>query len=100
AIAEPLPGARKAIRAAAERITPDKRAGDFAQAMMDLGATICTARAPRCLLCPLAEGCAGRATGEPERFPVKPAKKPKPQRSGRAFWIERDGAVWLVRRPG
>jgi len=100
AIDEPLPGARKAIRAGAERITPDRRAGDFAQAMMDLGATICTARSPRCLLCPLAAGCAGRRGGEPERLPVKPAKAARPTRQGRAFWIERQGRVWLQRRAG
>lgn len=100
AIAEPLPAARAAIRAAAEGITPDRRAGDFAQAMMDLGATICTTRAPRCLLCPLAEGCAARRAGSPEAFPVKSPKAPRPERSGRAFWIERGGKVWLVRRAG
>jgi A/G-specific adenine glycosylase len=100
AIAEPLPAARKAIRAAADKITPDERAGDFAQAMMDLGAQVCTARSPRCLICPLAQGCAARASGEPERFPVKAAKKAKLLRKGRAWWIEREGAVYLVRRPG
>ncbi|PLK26543.1 A/G-specific adenine glycosylase [Novosphingobium sp. TH158] len=97
AIADPLPGARAAIRAAADSITPDARAGDFAQAMMDLGAGICTARSPRCLLCPLAHACRGRT--EAERYPVKAPKKAKPQRRGTAFWIERDGAVWLVTRP-
>ncbi len=104
AIPAPLPGARKAIRERADAITPDRRAGDFAQAMMDLGATICTTRDPRCLLCPLSARCEGRRTGDPARFPVKPAKKPKPLRRGRAYWIERanesGGAVWLVRRPG
>ncbi|MGY6552143.1 MAG: A/G-specific adenine glycosylase [Erythrobacter sp.] len=103
AIAEPLPAARKAIRAAAERITPAARAGDFAQAMMDLGSQICTTKTPRCLLCPLREMCAGHAAGEPERLPVKPAKAAKPERRGTAFWITRDGAtgaeVWLVTRP-
>ncbi|MEP6868016.1 MAG: A/G-specific adenine glycosylase [Novosphingobium sp.] len=98
AIAEPLPTARKTIRAAATEITPDRRAGDFAQAMMDLGATICTSRSPRCLLCPLSGDCAGRAGGEPERLPVKAAKAARPARKGLAFWIERDGAVWLERR--
>ena len=97
---EPLPRARAAIRSAADTLTPDQRAGDFAQAMMDLGATICTARNPRCPLCPLAGECKARAMGDPAAFPAKPAKKPKPQRHGTAFWIERDGAVWLVRRPG
>ena len=100
AIGEPLPAARKAIRTHADAITPEHRAGDFAQAMMDLGATICTSRAPRCLLCPLAAVCEGRRSGEPERYPVKPAKRAKPLRHGTAYWIERDGAVWLVRREG
>ncbi|WP_338466515.1 A/G-specific adenine glycosylase [Novosphingobium sp. ZN18A2] len=100
AIADPLPGARKAIRARAREITPESRPGDFAQAMMDLGATVCTVRAPRCLLCPLRAGCRAGKQGDAERYPVKAPKKAKPQRKGHAFWIERDGAVWLVRRPG
>ena len=103
AIAEPLPRGRPAIRAATARITPAERAGDFAQAMMDLGATICTTRNPRCLLCPLREHCAALAQGDPARLPVKAAKAAKPQRVGRAFWIERaddfGAAVWLTRRP-
>jgi A/G-specific adenine glycosylase len=99
-IKEPLPAARKAIRKNTETITPESRAGDFAQGMMDLGSQICTSRAPRCLLCPLSEVCQGRAAGEPERLPVKPPKKAKPERRGRAFWIEREGRVWLVKRPG
>lgn len=100
AVAEPLPGARKPIRQRADEITPNERAGDFAQAMMDLGATICTSRDPRCLLCPLSEHCEARATGDPARFPVKAAKKAKPQRHGTAYWTEAEGAVWLVRREG
>jgi len=100
AVEEPLPGSRPAIRRLTDTITPDLRAGDFAQAMMDLGATICTPRSPRCLLCPLSACCSARATGEPERFPLKAAKRARPQRRGRAFWIEREAHVWLVRRPG
>ncbi|MXO58369.1 A/G-specific adenine glycosylase [Altererythrobacter salegens] len=100
AIDEPLPGARKAIRDKADAITPDKRAGDFAQAMMDLGATTCSVRDPQCLLCPLSAECEGRAKGDPARLPVKAGKKAKPLRQGTAFWIERDAKVWLVRRPG
>jgi len=96
---EPLPAARSAIRAKVAQLTPAERPGDFAQAMMDLGATVCTVRGPRCLLCPLATGCKGRIAG-PEQFPVKPVKKAKPTRRGQAFWIARDGAVWLVRRVG
>jgi A/G-specific adenine glycosylase len=100
AIDQPLPQARAAIRAAAGAITPDARAGDFAQAMMDLGATICSPRNPRCLLCPLASACQARARGIQEQLPVKAPRKAKPRRTGTAFWIERDGRVWLVTRPG
>lgn len=98
AIADTLPAARTAIRLAAGQITPDACSGDFAQAMMDLGATICTARSPRCMLCPLRAECRGYAEGSPERLPIKAAKKPKPTRAGRAYWIERDGLVLLVQR--
>ena len=101
AIDEPLPGARRAIRAAADSITPTARSGDFAQALMDLGSHVCTSRAPRCLICPLAADCAGRLEGAPERLPVKPPKKVVPQRTGTAFWITRARGkeVWLVTRP-
>lgn len=98
AIADPLPGGKAAIRAAADAIVPERGAGDFAQATMDLGATICTARDPKCLLCPVELHCEGRRAGDPARFPVKAAKKAKPERRGTAFWIENDGRVWLVRR--
>lgn len=100
AIEEPLPVARKTIRAKADLITSEERAGDFAQAMMDLGATICTSRDPRCLLCPLSARCAGRAKGIAEKLPLKPPKKIRPLRHGTAWWIEREGRVWLVDRPG
>jgi A/G-specific adenine glycosylase len=99
AIDEPLPKARTAIRARVEELTPDQRAGDFAQAMMDLGSGVCTSRNPRCLLCPLSRDCRARQIG-PEAFPVKAPKKIKPTRQGQAFWIEQDGRVWLVTRPG
>lgn len=97
AIDEPLPAGRAAIRVAADTITPDVRSGDFAQAMMDLGAGICSVRAPQCLICPLRAHCAGQSRAE--QLPVKPPKKAKAQRMGHAYWIERDGAVWLIRRP-
>lgn len=99
AIADPLPGSRPTIRRSTDAITPDARAGDFAQAMMDLGSGICTVRAPKCLLCPIAFGCKARAQGDPEAYPVKAKKAPKPQRHGTMFWLERDDAVLLVRRP-
>ena len=100
AIAQPLPQARKAIRQSTARITPEKRPGDFGQAMMDLGATVCTPRDPRCMLCPLSAMCTAWAEGDPARYPVKPAKKDRPQRKGTAWWIEQGDAVWLVRREG
>jgi A/G-specific adenine glycosylase len=84
---------------AADSITPDARAGDFAQAMMDLGSGTCTTRAPKCLLCPIREHCEGFKQGAPERLPVKAKKTAKPQRYGTIFWLERDGQVLLVRRP-
>ncbi|MDF2604691.1 MAG: A/G-specific adenine glycosylase [Sphingomonas sp.] len=95
---------KPAVRAAAETVTPDRRAGDFAQAMMDLGSAICTPKRPKCLLCPLAADCAAHAAGEEEAYPVKPAKKPRPARFGTIFWLEREQAdgpreVLLVRRP-
>lgn len=99
ALADPLPGARPRIRDLTDSITPDACAGDFAQAMMDLGATICTPRSPRCLLCPLAARCAARATGTPEMFPVKAPKKARPVRYGTFFWAEHGGKVLLTRRP-
>lgn len=99
ALDDPLPGARPAIRVLTDSITPDLRAGDFAQAMMDLGATICTPRAPHCLACPLRDACRGHALGAPESYPRKSPKPARPERHGTMFWLERDGAVLLVRRP-
>lgn len=98
AISTPLPNAKPLIREATDAITPGDRAGDFAQAMMDLGATICSARAPSCLLCPLNTHCMAFATGDPESYPVKLPKKTRPQRTGTAYWIQRHDCVWLVRR--
>lgn len=99
AVSDPLPGAKPRIKALADSITPDARAGDFAQAMMDLGSGICTPKSPKCLLCPLRPECKGFATGEPTAFPVKVKKAASPTRYGTMFWAERDGQVLLVRRP-
>lgn len=103
AIEAPLPAAKPAIREAVDAITPADRPGDFAQAMMDLGAGICSPRAPQCLICPLSAHCMGRAQGIAESLPRKAPKKAKPDRRGTAYWIERQGTdgreVWLVRRP-
>ena len=73
--------------------------GDVIQALMDLGATICRPKQPRCGACPLRDDCAACASGEPESFPVAAQRKARPHRYGTAWWIERDGDVWLVRRP-
>lgn len=76
-----------------------QRAGDLAQALMDLGATVCTPKNPNCLICPLAKMCAARAEGDAGRYPVKAAKKATPTRHGSAFVLVRRGDVLLVRRP-
>ncbi|MGH6782738.1 MAG: A/G-specific adenine glycosylase, partial [Sphingomonadaceae bacterium] len=99
AVERPLPAAKPELYARAESITPDTRPGDFAQAMMDLGATICTPKAPACALCPVRSHCAAFAAGIAERLPAKAAKKPRPQRFGTIFWLEQDDHVLLVRRP-
>ena len=98
-VRRPVAHAKAEIRALADGITPDDDAGDFAQAMMDLGATICRPRAPRCGECPLKAHCAAFASGEPEVFPAPKIKRPRPHRFGTAWWIERDNYLWLERRP-
>ena len=100
AIETPLPAAKKEIRAIQQRLTPAKRAGDYAQAMMDLGAAICTPKRPACSLCPLNGDCVAHARGEEERYPVRMAKTERPTRHGDAYVVVRgDGAVLLRRRP-
>ncbi|UAK26168.1 A/G-specific adenine glycosylase [Sphingomonas nostoxanthinifaciens] len=99
AVETPLPAARPEIARLADRITPTARTGDFAQAMMDLGATICTPRSPACGVCPLIGECAARAGGAPETYPRKAAKTARPVRQGTMFWLERNDRVLLVRRP-
>jgi A/G-specific adenine glycosylase len=96
AIATPVPAAKAELKALAAALTPDERSGDYAQAMMDLGATICTPRSPACLMCPVNADCQGR--DQAEAFPVKLPKAAKPHRTGICWWIERDGEVFLVTR--
>lgn len=99
-IETPLPAARPQIAAAAAQLTPALRPGDYAQAMMDLGATICTPRNPACGLCPWSGACAARAAGDADSFPRKAPRAEKPLRRG-PIWIARrpDGAVLLEQRP-
>jgi A/G-specific adenine glycosylase len=99
AVKEALPAARPKIRALADRLVPDEGAGDFAQAMMDLGSSICTPRNPDCGRCPISDWCAAFAEGAPGRYPVKAPKAARPHRTGSAYWLEHDGHVLLVRRP-
>ena len=100
AIETPLPKAKPEIKAKAATLTPARRAGDFAQAQMDLGATICTPKNPSCLLCPLSKECKGYARGIAPLLPQRLAKKPKPIRHGTAFFaLREDGKVLLRQRP-
>jgi A/G-specific adenine glycosylase len=100
AIDDPLPKAKAAIRDATAAMVPSERPGDFAQAMMDLGATICTPKRPACTLCPWLGSCQGEAAGVAERLPVKPAKAERPVRRAIAFWAQHeDGRILLARRP-
>ena len=100
AVLEPLPKAKEHLRHLASILTPRHRPGDYAQAIMDLGAMICTPRAPGCILCPWNKACAACQQGIATSFPVKKAKPRKPTRFGYAFWLVRpDGAVLIRRRP-
>ena len=100
AVEAPLPDAKGELRVLSQGLTPDARPGDFAQAMMDLGATVCVVRRPKCLLCPWAAACAGRAAGIEASLPRRRPKPEKPTRRAVAFLISRpDGALYLRRRP-
>lgn len=100
ALKQPLPGVKSAIRSKADSLTPTKRAGDFAQAMMDLGATICTPRAPDCANCPLSARCTALTQGTHHDLPARAPKVPKPTRKGTVYIAKRsDGSVLLERRP-
>lgn len=96
----PLPAAKPELRAHAVGLTPALRAGDYAQAVMDLGATVCTPKSPACGLCPLLDECAARAAGTVSALPRKIQKKPIPTRRGKIYLVQReDGAMLLERRP-
>ncbi len=100
AVREPLPAAKARLRVLAAELTPEHRVGDFAQAMMDLGATICRPRQPLCLHCPWQADCAAHREGIAAELPARSPKTARPVRRGVAFWLERvDGAVLFRRRP-
>ncbi|MDZ7709567.1 MAG: A/G-specific adenine glycosylase [Roseovarius sp.] len=97
-IRTPLPAAKPEIRAAAARLTPETRPGDYAQAVMDLGATICTPRNPACGICPWMRACKARAAGVAAELPAKTPKKSKPLRVGHAYVARRSDGAWLLER--
>ncbi|WP_414475020.1 A/G-specific adenine glycosylase [Microvirga sp. M2] len=99
-VEEPLPKAKPLIRSLTEDLVPEDRPGDFAQALMDLGATICTPRRPACALCPWMKPCQARAMGLQETFPKKQKKETGPLRKGAAFVVLRaDDTILLRTRP-
>ncbi len=98
AAANPLPWAKAELTGLAAALVTAHRPGDWAQALMDLGAIVCTPRAPRCPACPWTKACAARAAGAPERYPVRAPKPARPQRFGAVFRAEKGEALWLVRR--
>ncbi len=100
AIETPLPAAKPFIRQKAAEISPEQRPGDYAQALMDLGATICTPKHPSCDICPLLKFCRGHASGCTESLPHKAPRSERPLRRGAVFFVRRrDGAVLVRTRP-
>jgi A/G-specific adenine glycosylase len=100
AIEDELPAAKPEIQRLAQALMPNARTGDFAQALMDLGATICTPVKPACVLCPWTDDCAARRRGDPQSFPRKAPKREGKLRRGAAFVAVRaDGRVLLRSRP-
>ena len=99
AIETPLPAAKPQLRALAAGLVRGDRPGDWAQALMDLGAMVCTPTSPSCERCPAAPACAAKASDAPERFPVRSAKPGRPRRYGVAYVLTQGDRVALVRRP-
>lgn len=99
AVEAPLPEGKPELKRLAGALVRDARPGDWAQALMDLGATVCRPKSPLCDRCPIAEGCAGLAGGAPETYPRKTAKAERPHRHGVAYVLTRGDEVALVRRP-
>ncbi|MBC6982286.1 A/G-specific adenine glycosylase [Caulobacter sp. 17J80-11] len=99
AVEPPLPSAKPELKRLAGGLVGDERPGDWAQALMDLGATVCRPKAPLCDRCPVAEPCAARAGGAAETYPRREAKAARPRRYGVAWVVTRGEEVALVRRP-
>jgi A/G-specific adenine glycosylase len=94
-----LAAEEKRLWAAAEALLPDHDVEVYTQGLMDLGATLCLARAPACERCPLAADCVARAAGTPQRYPVKSRRLKRGQRSNAWLWLQRGGRLYLVQRP-
>jgi len=99
AVETPLPAAKPELKSLAAALVREDRPGDWAQALMDLGATVCRPKSPLCDRCPLTGACAGLAAGAPETYPRKTAKAVRPHRHGVAYILTRGDKVALVRRP-
>ena len=99
AVETPLPDAKPELKRLAAGLVRDERPGDWAQALMDLGATVCRPKQPLCDRCPVSEHCAGLASGSPETYPRRTAKAERPHRHGVAYVLTRGDQVALVRRP-
>jgi A/G-specific adenine glycosylase len=100
AVRQALPAAKPELRRLAATLTPAKRSGDFAQALMDLGSSVCLVGKPKCLVCPISRGCQALALGIAADLPARSPKRARPLRHGAVFWaVRRDGAVLLQRRP-
>lgn len=100
AVEEPMPAAKARLKELAATLTPEVRPGDYAQAVMDLGATVCTPRRPACLSCPWSDACRGRVAGIAVELPRKSPKADRPARRGTAFVvISGDGELLLRLRP-
>jgi A/G-specific adenine glycosylase len=97
-VEKPIARARDELAAAARALAPSVRAGDFAQALMDIGATLCRPRTPACSLCPLAEDCAAFRAGAPEAYPRRVEVKARLHRQGAAFFVRRSDGAFLARR--
>lgn len=97
-IREQLPKGKVAIKAAAETYTGSERPGDFAQALMDLGATVCTPSSPKCPKCPLKQHCGAHASGRQETIPVRAPKKKRPERCCVMFWLQNEDGELLLRK--
>ena len=99
AVETPLPDAKPELKRLAATLVGPNRPGDWAQALMDLGATVCTPTAPACERCPAAVACLGRRSGAPARFPLRLTKPERPRRHGAAYLLVKRDKIALVRRP-